>query len=216
MAAKSSKGLKICITKGTATGNALTATAISSAKPAVVTVAATAGMAEGDMVFVGSVGYSEIANRVFTVSNISGTDFELVGSDTSSSTGSLSSTPTITHFAAADIECLCLSSLSISSDTPGTVDVGTYCDPTASLPSAATSAGTLDFSGYVDITDTDYKELLLAAEDNKIRYMRITLPNNGAIVFPVTFSSITWDLPLDGAVGYSGSAVLGSKPRHLF
>jgi hypothetical protein len=49
-----------------------------------------------------------------------------------------------------------------------------------------------------------------------MRYMRIMLPNNGYIVAPVTFSQVTWDLPLDGAVGYSGSAVLGSKPRHLF
>ena len=74
----------------------------------------------------------------------------------------------------------------------------------------------LSFAGYVDVAAVDYPALLAAAEDGKQRIIRINLPGNGFIVAPVTVSSITWDLPLDGAVSFSGSAVLGSKPVHRF
>lgn len=216
MSAKSSKGLTICITKGTAAPTDLIPTAITQAAPAVVTCTV-AGVANGDLVFIDGTGMASIDGKIWTVANVGAADLELLGSDTTQDAAfNAGATLKANHYGTTDMECLCLSSLSVSSDTPGTVDVGTYCDPTASLPSAATSAGTLDFAGYVDITDTDYAELLLAAEDGKLRYIRIMLPSNGYIVAPVTFASMTWDLPLDGAVGYSGTAVLGSKPRHLF
>lgn len=215
MAAKSSKGLRICITKGGSAGTELTPTAITSASPAVVTCTPGAAV-KGDLVFIAGTGMPSIDGKIWVIGTVTVNDVTLLGSDTTNDTFTGGGQESAKLFRPTDMECLCLSSLSISSDTPGTVDVGTYCDPTAALPSAATSAGTLDFSGYVDITDPDYTELLDAVDDGLVRYLRITLPNNGYIVAPVTFSSITWDLPLDGAVGYSGSAVLGSKPKHLF
>jgi len=57
---------------------------------------------------------------------------------------------------------------------------------------------------------------LLAADDGLERIMRIMLPGNGYLVAPVTFSQITWDLPLDGAVGYTGTAVLSTKMVHQY
>lgn len=215
MSAKSSKGLKICITKGGAAPTDLNPTDITSAKPAVATVTPGAAVA-GDVVRVSGTGMPSLDGKMFVISTVTATEVTLVGSDATGDTFNGAGNPEMMHYGVADMECLCLSSLSISADTPGTVEVGTYCDPTAAIPSAATSAGTLDFAGFVDVTDSDYQELLLAAEDGEVRYMRIMLPNNGFIVAPLTFSSITWDLPLDGAVGYSGTAVLGSKPRHLF
>ena len=213
--AKSTKGLKICITKGaSAAGTDVSPTAISSAKPAVVD-ATTTNVNDGDIVVMSGTGMPSIDGKTWVVANKSAADFELLGSDTTGETFAAVNAKAM-HFGTADMECLCLSSISISSDAPAAVSVATYCDPSASLPGASASAGTLDFAGYVDITDTDYAELLAAVDDNIQRYIRIMLPSNGYIVAPLTFSSLTWDLPLDGGVGYSGSAVLGSKPVHLF
>lgn len=213
MSAKSSKGIRICITKGAATVVNLVPTAINSAKPAQVTV--TNSLKDGDVVVMGQVGFPELNGKTFVVDNASATDFDLLGSDTTGTTGALAASPTAAAYTNADFECLCLSSLSVNPESPGTVDVSTYC-ASASIPSATSGAGTIDFAGYVDITDTDYAELLLAVEDGKQRQLRIMLPGNGYLVAPVTFSSISWDLPLDGAVGYAGSAVLGAKFTHLF
>lgn len=219
MSAKSSAGLTICISKGTSTPSPLTPTAISSAKPAVVTVAAVAGMATGDIIILKDTGFSALDGKVFVVGTIDATanTFELTGSDTDGTTDTLSAAaPKASHYLKADMICLCLSSLTFNVDEAGTVSTATYCDPSASIPSAVQSAGSLSFAGFVNIADADYAELLLAQDDGVQRIVRIMLPGNGYLVAPINFSSIGWDLPLDGAIGYTGSGVLASRMRHLF
>lgn len=214
--AKSTRGVKVCITKGGSTPTDLSPTAITKAKPAVVTCTGT-GVVDGDLVYVTGTGLASIDGKVWVAASATATDIELLGSDTTNDTGTFTGgTAKADHYASGDMECLCLSSLSFNADTPSAISTATYCDPTGSIPSAVVSAGTLDFGGYVDITDADYQELLLAEEDGKERLVRITLPDNGYLVSKLTFSTIAWDLPIDGAVAYSGSAVLGSKFRHLF
>lgn len=213
--ASSSKGLKICITKGSATGTETTPTAISGAKPAVVTATAT-GVVAGDLIYVSGTGMAAIDGKWWVAANASTTSFELSGSDTTGQTFTASGTESALHYAAGDMQCLCLSSFSYSADTPQAVSTATYCDPSSSIPGAAASAGTVDFAGFVDIKDADYQELLIAAEDGKTRGIRIMFPNNGYLVSALTIAQMTWDLPLDGAIGYSGSGVLATKFKHLF
>lgn len=220
MAAKSSKGITICMTGDTSAAGSykeLSVTAVSKAKMAALTVAANTATG-GDVVTIAGTGFPELDGKTFIADATStATSLVLIGGDTTNSTGTLTTASAKAKvFEKANDTCLCLSALSINTDTPGTVSVGTYCDPTASIPASATQAGTLSFAGYVDTTAVDYPALLAAAEDGKTRLIRINLPSNGYIVAPVTISSITWDLPLDGAVSFSGSAVLGSKPVHRF
>jgi hypothetical protein len=77
-------------------------------------------------------------------------------------------------------------------------------------------AGTLTFGGYVDVNSEDYPALLAAQDDGLTRLIRIELPANGYIVAPIIVSQITWELPLDGAISFTGTATLGSKPVHRF
>ncbi len=216
--AKSTKGLTICITKGTATPSALTPTAITAAKPAVVSVAAVTDMVAGDVVTLTDTGFVELDGKSWIVGTVddTGHTFELLGSDTTGSTATLGTTPKASHYLASDMVCLCLSSLTFNADEAGVISTATYCSPSSSVPSAVVAAGSLSFGGYVDIASVDYAELLLAAEDGIERVVRIMLPGNGYLIAPVTFSSIAWDLPLDGAISYTGSAVLASRMQHLF
>lgn len=216
MAAKSAKGIKICITTGGVAGAALTPTAISKAKPAVVSLTGH-GVQNGDLVMVTKSGFPELDGKAWVASAVATGTFSLLGSDTTGSSGTLASGGLdVKHFAESAFTCLCLSSFGYNPEAPGSVSVGTYCQPGATLASAAASAGTFDFAGYVDINDADYAELLKAVEDGNQRYLRIMLPSNGYLVAPVTFASINYDLPLDGAVAYSGTGAMGARLRHIF
>ena len=218
MKGSSSKGVEIYMGKAEATPLELTPTAISAAKPAVVSLASTTGISEGDAVKVSGTGFKELDGKWFTVGTIAtDTSIELVGSDTSGSTATLGSTPVLTVYASDDVVKLCLASIAITADTPATVSTATFCDPTASIPSAIQQAGSIAITGWIDPTCEDYREILLAEEDAEKRVFYIALPNDmGTIMCEGTMSAITFDVPIDGALGFSTTLVLSSKPVHLF
>jgi hypothetical protein len=220
MAAKNTKGVQVCMTKTTATPTAVVPTAIAKAatgKAAEVT-ATTTGIANGDLISIpaAGTGFSEIDGKSWIVANLTSTKFDLLGSDITGSTGVLTATPTMNHYANADMVCLCLSDLKFNAEKGSVISVGTYCDPSASIPSASTTAGTVDLAGFVDIASLDYPELLAAEVKGDTHIFRITLPNNGSIIFPGTIASFGWQIPLDGAVAYEASIALGSRPVHRF
>jgi len=216
MTAISTKGLTVHMTKAAATPTALVPTDISLAAPAIVTVADTSGIISGNVVAMANTGFSEIDGKIFIVGVIDATTFELLGSNTVGSTGTLGVSPEANVYIETDMVLICLSALTQNATEPATVSTGTYCDPTTSIPSAVIEAGTLTLDGYVDVTSDDYQELLDAEEDGLSRTVRVTLPNNGYLIAPMVVSLITWDLPLDGAIAYSGTAVLGSKLKHVY
>ena len=117
---------------------------------------------------------------------------------------------------------LCLSELTINSNDPNTVSVATYCNPQAVMESAVQEAGTFGFGGYMSTCDADYPELYrLCAEQAEV-VIKIDLGNNGdcqqgwLIAEGVCSSNMSWNLPLDGAIEYSGSVLLQNKFRHFW
>lgn len=219
MSAISSKGISVYITSKAPTVLNLVPTAISKASPAEVTVASATGVNIGDLVKMEGTGFNEIEGKTYVVGAVdTGTNkFSLLGSDTTGSTGTLGSSPKATLTQVADMVKLCLSNITINPETPGTIPAGTYCDPSASLPAVSTSAGTITLDGFIDKSDNGYKELLMAAEEAQERWIEVLLPQSqGYVIFPVTLSSISFGLPLDGGLTFSATGALGSKPRHLF
>ena len=218
MKGSSSKGVEIYMGKAEATPLELTPTAISAAKPAVVSLASTSGVSEGDAVKVSGTDFKELDGKTFVIGTVvDDTSVELVGSDTTGSTATLGSTPVLTVYASDDVVKLCLASLAITADQPATVSTATFCDPTASIPSAIQQAGSIAITGWIDPTCEDYQEILKAEEDAEKRVFYIVLPNDmGTIMAEGTMSSITFDVPIDGALGFSTTLVLSSKPVRLF
>lgn len=216
MSAKSSKGVIIALSGPVDTSGSYTSatiTAISDTAPTLITTINTAK--PGDLVSISGTTSPLLDGKTFVAGpNTSGTEIELIGADTTGATPPTTFTGTAKVF--SEFTNLCLNALAINAETPGTVSVGTYCDPTASIPSVVVQAGTLTFGGYVDIAADDYSALLDANDDGLTRLIRIELPNNGYIVAPIIVSQITWDLPLDGAIAFTGTATLGSKPVHRF
>jgi hypothetical protein len=224
MAAKNTKGVTVCVTKGSAIAATVIPTAIAKSTTsgdsrAEIKVTPTTSYKPGDVVKIpaGGTGFSVLDGKSFTIGSVSASGFTLNGTDwTVTPSGSLASNPTMDHYEENDMVCLCLSDLKFNAEKGSTVSVATFCDPSASIPSASTTAGTVDIGGFVDISTADYKEIVAAELDGVERIFRIMLPSNGEIVFPAIVSTLGWQVPIDGAVAWEAQLALGSRPRHLY
>jgi membrane peptidoglycan carboxypeptidase len=225
MAAFTTKGQKAYLLKGSSTPSLLTPTAITKAAPAVVTVASTTGMSVGDLVVIpatgitGQTGFAELDGKTWVVGSVpNGTTFTLLGSDTSASTGTLAGSPSVSTYANATKMVLCdFSDLTLNPDAASQNSVATFEDPTATVSSQVVGAGSVDISGYVNISDAGYKELDLARNDAVSRKMVVKLANSqGYLVLDGIVAALTPSMPIDGAIGFKGTMNLITKFRHLF
>ena len=215
MSAQASTSIDIWLSTGSATSVTMTAPP-SNAKPSVV-ACSTTGIVDGDLLIPRSTSMGSLDNFPYVADDPGGSDLKLLGSDASADP--VGAAGTLDHYDATAVTKLCLASLSMSATDPSTVSVATYCDPTASLPSTVVEAGQMSFTGFVDINSADYQALYDASLKMDQRYIKIDLVKygqQGYLVAPVTVSAFSWDLPLEGAIGYQGTFVLGSKVRHLF
>ncbi len=213
MTAQTTSQVSIYLTTGAATTVSMSAPPTKAA-PSVIS-ATLSGGADGDVVVLSETNWDSL-DTVWVASSVSASDFDALGSDTTGEAGAAASGK-VAHYTASDLTKLCLASLTINASEPGTTSVATFCDPTASLPSAINEAGSISFTGYVDVNSADYVALYSASKSKDQRYIRIDLgEDQGYLVAPVVLSSFTWDLPLDGAIGYSGTMVLGSAVKHCF
>lgn len=216
MAIVSTKGLNVWLQKGAATPTELTVTAVSKAKPAVLTTTNT--LAKGDVVSIpqSSTGFSELDGKVFVIGAATGTSLDLLGADTTASTGTfVAGTNKPKVYKAADFVKICASALNIDAASSSDISIGTFCDPSAVLP-GNTTPGNIGIDGFIDILSEGYKELYLATDDNKARILKIDLPSNGYLLAVVTASSISFSPPLEGAATYSVSTSQTLAIRHLF
>jgi len=214
--AYSTKGLQIWL-GGTEAPAALVPTAITSAKPAVVTVANTAVV--GDLVYVSNSGFPELDGKWFPVGTPTATQFELVGSDTTGTAGALATAPTVDLHAqgdAFDLSCLA-KTITFNSDAPAAIQAGTYCDPSLAITSPIIPPTTVEVTGNIKIEDPAYGELIDAEADGVQRSLDIVLPfGQQHIVGPAVISMVTWDLPVDGVQGFRATMTCASKPQHRF
>jgi hypothetical protein len=203
------------MTKSTSTANDLTPTAISDADPAVVTVASTTGMTEGDIVAFSQTGFTELDDKVFTVGTITATTFEVTGADTSTSSGVLGASPVATYYKQAEMVGLCLSGITVDNPVPTPIDISTFCVPGASLPGNP-QPGTVTITGYVDVADEGYDELVLSERDGEPRMLDIQIPSNGDLVGEITIGSVSFSLPLEGAAGFEFNAAMATPLAHRY
>lgn len=215
MSATSTKGLMITITKNPSTSTPHTPTAITKASPAVATLADTTGIAAGDLIVAEATGFPELDGKTFVAGAVAASTVELLGSDTTGSAGSLGATPILNVTSASAQTPMCLATIDPAVEAPGTTSVGTFCDPSATIPAVA-QAGTLTMTGFVELVEY-YEELLKAEADGVERVITITLPQNlGYIIVNAIIGSVGWQLPIDGAVGFTATGAMTTKPRHVF
>ncbi|SCK49030.1 hypothetical protein VAR608DRAFT_4873 [Variovorax sp. HW608] len=217
--AKSSKDVRIYLSDGSAPIS-VEVTGVSKSRPAVITAASPAGGWQlGAPVMFQGTGFPELDNHFFTIGSSTGDSFTATGSDTTDSTGSLSSAGAeVLVYDNTDLTPLCLSSFAYALETPGTVDVGTYCNPSATLPATAGAPGTMTLGGYIDVQDSAYPAVYRAVKDGKTRVLSILLgQGQGELIQAVNFVSMTWDIPMgDGGMAWTATANLKSRPEHVW
>lgn len=214
MAAQNTMNVSFWLTTGTPVVSTMDS-APTKGDPTVISVSTTGG-ANGDIAVVSGTNWSRL-DKPQIVSDYSASGFTCLGCNTTSE----SATPkagSVSLYTADDMTKLCPSSFTDNAGSPSTINVGTFCDPTQTIASAVQDAGSIEISGYVDINTEDYQALYDAAEMMDQRYLRININGDtqGYLVAPVTALGMNWDIPLEGAVGYTITFVKGSATRHLF
>lgn len=216
MAAYSTKGLKLWF--GDQVPVAIVPTAISKAKPAVVTAVGMT-VAVGDVVYCASTGFPELDGKYFTAGAATATSLTLIGSNTTASAGVLIGAPSLQVTKKAlqiDLSCVA-KTITFNRDAPAVIAAGTYCDPGQSITSPIAPPTSIEFTGNINVADTGYKELVEASEDGLPRVMDIVLPfGQGDIVGPTVATLVTWDLPIDGVQGFTATLACPTAPAHRF
>jgi hypothetical protein len=219
--AKSSKGVRMFLSKGDATVATVNPSAIDKGNPTAVTAPPPGPVpdayAVGQLVYCRDTGFAELDNKYFSIAEVTVDGFTLRGADTTDSEGVLRPNAEMDVLDGADLIGMCLNNFAFNLETPGTIAAGTYCNPSATLPSTATGAGTATLGGWIDVADPAYVELIKAEDDGLKRVFSILLPlGQGEIIAPLTVSGIAWDIPLEGGMAFTATAALGARPRHLF
>lgn len=220
-AGKSSKGTTMYLTKGSPEMTTVVPTAITPGNPTSVTAPAPTGdvtaYAVGQIVYCRDTGFAALDGKYFTIAEVTAGGFTLLGADTTGSTEVLGGDPEMDVYDAADLLKACLASIAFNLETPGTIQVGTFCNPTATIPATATAVGSMTLVGWIDKDDEAYQEFLKAAEDGLPRVFSVVLAQQqGEIIAPIIVTGVTWDVPLEGAMGFTATANLQQRPRHLF
>jgi hypothetical protein len=224
MAAKSAVGVTLCLTKGAASvandisPTTVTAVAAAGTTPAGVSIAGTGlTVAVGEVVkFPSDFGFASLNGKAFVITATTGATGFTIGNVTLG-TGTMKVGAKISHWPDTEMQCECWSAFSVASSKPSVISTATYCDPSASIPSAKSEAGTASVGGFIDITDAGYQLMLAADADAAERILRVKLgASNGYLVVPVTVSAMSYTLPIDGAQAYSAELIFSAKPVHVF
>lgn len=220
MTAISTKGITIGILNGNAVGEDLDISAITKTTAPVVTLGTDLAVAPvpGDVVVFGTTtGFDELNGRTFLVNSTptpTVSEFALTGVDLTDSDGAIAAGITGTLYDSADFINLCLSQLDIGAATVNSIDVGTFCGP-ASI-TGQPQLGTLTIGGYVDPDDTGYQEVIKAEADGKPRVIVVEFPAEyGYLVGLITVGSVSWDVPLEGGIGWTATASQNSQIRYM-
>ena len=213
MAAQNTMNVSFWLTTGVPLTAAMDSAPVAGDPTAVV---ATTGGTDGDVVVVSGTNWTRL-DKPQIVDSYTEAGFNCLGCNTSKETD-VAKAGQVALYTADAMTKLCPSSFTDNAGSPSTINVGTFCDPTQTIASAVQDAGSMEISGYVDINTEDYQALYDAAEMMDQRYLRINIQGDeqGYLVAPVTALGMNWDIPLEGAVGYTITFVKGSATRHLF
>jgi len=208
------KGIEMYLYKGDAVPTTLVPTAISKDFPAQITVAATGGITEGSPVAFTGTGFDELDEQTFVVGNLTGTTFDALGANTTDSVGVLGTSPEANVYAASDRVKLCLSAIEISPPSVNQIDTSTYCEESSMVGRA--TPGALTLTGYIEKDSPGFNEIVAAEEDGLSRQFIINLSGDqGYLIGAIALSGLGYNIPLEGAVGFTISGSQTSKIRYV-
>lgn len=201
----------------TGAGTAVTGLSFTAAKPAHLSGTGLT-FKEGDVVVITGSGVPKLDNTWIVGPNPTATDITLLKSDTTGAVaGTLPAGAVVTHYAAADVTdftCL-IGGIQINTEQEGTVNAGTFCNPSYTVAIAAASAGTVTFSGVLDSGDAAFAALEAAAEGGQKAIVKVILDKQGYILLEGTIGSINIEFEMNNVYRFSFTLTLSTKQRYL-
>jgi len=195
------------------------ATNVTNAAPAVVTPAAIANYADGDVVFVDKTGFAELDGKYFPISNVTGTTFELDCSDASANVAP-ATVGVLKDYkvdgTAANMAKWCLTSYSYDQPQAETIDMSTFCGTESA--SGQPQPATYSVAGIVDECESGMAEMMAALKDGKERLMMIKKPSTPpSYVFQtVDVSQYSESYEMNAAITFTSGGAIKSGPFSLY
>lgn len=222
MTAYSSKGVNVKIFDALefgapATTNKATITAVSAASPCVITYSG-AKINNGDFVRISQrTGIADIDDKTFIASSTSTTSATLIGSN---GTGAVAipGPIDIMPVAASTAIDACLTGIDFATVTPNTISIATFCDPALTID-GPDARGQMTVTGHAAEANAGYKRLAQIDRHGKDKPITIAveLPDSQGWVFQTGIvSSIDFDLPLDGVVGFTATIETFGNADHRY
>jgi hypothetical protein len=196
-----------------------TAINVTNAAPAVVTPAAIANYADGDIVMVDKTGFEELDGQYFPISNVTGATFELDCSDTSAQAAA-ATTGVLKVYkmtgTSANMAKWCLTSYSYDQPQAETIDMSTFCGTESA--SGQPQPASYSVAGIVDECEEGMAEMMAALKDGKERLMVIKKPSEPpAYVFQtVDVSQYSESYELNAAITFTAGGAIKSGPWSLY
>ena len=210
----STKGLKTYLSVASAVPVALEITGITKAAPAVVTVSSIGALVNGDLVKITGTGMESLDGEVYEVADITGATFKLVCSDTTGDTAVATDGEAARYTKTVELVPFCINDLTRDVPAGDTIDLGTFCDPTAQA-SGDSTAGTLSWGGPIDFCDLGFIEMQKALADGLERILVTEFPQSIGYMFtPLTVNSYSEAFAFRGAATWTGGAVVNTTPSY--
>lgn len=213
--------VKIVMSKSTpnASGKDVTGLAASAATPSILT---TGTIPVNSIVYVDECHALAPLGRGWYLMSKNAT--ELTGSDAAGGTVKAGETFAAKTWVESDLVEVCASSVDISRASASFIDAPTFCNRTQAVKSAVVEFGTVTISGYIDIASATYDELHKAYQDKADRFFGVLMgtslakaiaSKNNLVAMKGTVSSIDFEVPVDGAIGFTAEIKLSSPVQHI-
>jgi len=196
MARISSQGTIIMI--GTDMAISVEITAVTKAKPAVVTVDATDDIQVGTIIIPRGTGFKSIDDQAYQVSNVSALAVTLSDSDTTKET--LSGPNAGATAIVPEMQEMCRSTFTVNGPAGATIDVTTLCDEAHRIVSGLPAIGTWTANGFYDYQDVTLKKAREYYRSGEIVPIEAIFRDKSSISFMGTINTYDITLGINAAV----------------
>lgn len=187
-------------------------TSITTAAPPVVTLPATATMADLDLAKIAGSGRADLDGKYFQVDILTGTTLELERAAAGAAVGAVGTIQVLQMD--STFKKACESTVTLNGQDPDEVDLSDMCVATTKLGDP--KPPTVSFTGFVDAEDAGFKNMIRASLESPktARVLMILFPDGEYIVGPAEIGSISVSAAKSQGLSYSGTATFTEVPTY--
>lgn len=207
-----SQGTRLYIQDDPGLDAGITATAITKAKPAVITFSSVpAEYEEGRVVLVTGFGWHSIDNKSFQIADVSGNAITLADSDTSDEADDA----TLGTLAAVDLVEFCMATFGNDEPAGPDIDTTTMCDDERVTESGLPAVSTWTATGFWDSADSSQTRLRDVKRSGETAVFVAQFRDDSGLVFSGNVKNLNVTAGVDQSVNISLGGTISRGVRTL-